>query len=314
MAKVALLFPGQGSQEVGMGRALQQCGGAVADCFAEADQQVGMALSQLMFDGPEQELRLTKNCQPALLTVSIAALRLLTERTGYRADFVAGHSLGEYSAVCAAGGFDLATAVRLVRLRGEAMQQAVPVGVGAMAAILNLDPAIITEICQQAMTATGGLCAPANYNAPGQLVVSGDRKTVEAVIERAKQRGAKRSLLLPVSAPFHCALMQPAADVMADALQQTALTDLSVPLVANVTAQPVRDGAQIRQLLVRQVTSAVRWEESIRQLVQLGVELFIELGSGKVLAGLVKRIAPEARIFSVSEPDHLDKIEDKITA
>ncbi|MBF0125176.1 MAG: ACP S-malonyltransferase [Magnetococcales bacterium] len=307
MAKVALLFPGQGSQEIGMGVALQQCGGSVAACFAEADQQTGMALTRLMFDGPEDELRLTKNCQPALLAVSLAAFRLLSERTGCVPDYVAGHSLGEYSAICAAGGFDLATALRLVRLRGEAMQQAVPVGVGAMAAILNLDATTIDTVCQQAMATVGGLCLAANYNAPGQVVVSGHQQTVAAVMELAKQHGAKRSLLLPVSAPFHCPLMQPAADIMATALQQATMTDLTVPLVANVTAEPVRDHARIRQLLVQQVTAAVRWEESIRRLVQLGVDLFVELGSGKVLAGLVKRIAPEVKVFSMAEPAHLER-------
>lgn len=291
----AFVFPGQGSQAVGMGKALAEASAAAREVFEEVDEALGQRLSKLMFDGPEDELTLTANAQPAIMAVSIATLRVLEREGGKRladhAAMVAGHSLGEYSALCAAGALELAQTARLLRLRGEAMQAAVPVGEGAMAALLGLD----LEAAQAAAAdgAQGDVCSAANDNAPGQVVISGATAAVERAIEAAKARGAKRGILLPVSAPFHCALMQPAADAMAEALAGTTIRAPFVPLVANVTAAPVTDAETIRRLLVEQVTGMVRWRDSVTAMAAGGVSQFVEFG-GKVLGPMVKRIEPDA--------------------
>jgi len=291
----AYVFPGQGSQAVGMGKALAEASAAAREVFEEVDEALGQKLSALMFDGPEDALTLTANAQPAIMAVSIATLRVLEREGGKRladhAATVAGHSLGEYSALCAAGALDLAQTAKLLRLRGEAMQAAVPVGEGAMAALLGLD----LEAAQAAAAegAGGEVCAAANDNAPGQVVISGAKAAVERAIEAAKARGAKRGILLPVSAPFHCALMRPAADAMAEALAGATIRAPFVPLVANVTAAPVADPDAIRRLLVEQVTGMVRWRESVAAMAAGGVSQFVEFG-GKVLGPMVKRIEPDA--------------------
>lgn len=292
----AFLFPGQGSQSVGMGAALAGASSAAKDVFAEVDEALGQNLFRLMREGPEGELTLTENAQPAIMAHSIAVLRTLGLDLAARAQFVAGHSLGEYSALCAAGSLDLATTARLLRRRGQAMQAAVPVGEGAMAALLGADLDKAQAIA--AAAAEGDVCTVANDNDPSQVVLSGHRAAIERAIGIAKDHGAKRAVLLPVSAPFHCPLMQPAADVMAEALAATAIVAPAVPLYANVIAAPVSDPARIRELLVEQVTGMVRWRESIAEMRAAGVEQFIEIG-GKVLAPMVKRIAPDATVTSV---------------
>ena len=297
----AFIFPGQGSQAVGMGKLLWDASPAAREVFQEVDDALGQKLSALMFDGPEPDLTLTENAQPAIMAVSIAALRVL-EREGNvsvadKAAFVAGHSLGEYSALCAAGSLSLADTARLLKLRGQAMQAAVPVGVGAMAALLGMDLGPAQAAAAEA--AQGEVCAVANDNAPGQAVLSGHKAAVERAIEIAKAGGAKRAILLPVSAPFHCALMQPAADKMAEALATANLRAPVVPLVANITAAPVADADAIRALLVEQVTGMVRWRESVSAMTGLGVTRFAEFG-GKVLGPMIKRIEPEAPTLSVA--------------
>ncbi len=308
MGKIAFLFPGQGSQSVGMGQVLASCGGDIETLFAEMDQVVGYALSTLMFQGPLAKLTRTENTQPALVATALAAHRLLVTRVGLRPDYVAGHSLGEYAAISVAGGFSFADAVRLVRLRGLAMCEAVPPGEGGMAAMLNMKPKMIAAICQQAVQEIGGICVPANFNTPVQVVISGHKPTVQRALTLAKEKGAKRCMPLAVSAPFHCALMQPAAEKMAVALEKTTIRDLTIPLVANVTALEVQDGTTIRQQLVDQVTGAVLWENTIRRLLELGVETFIELGSGRVLTGMMKRIDKSARALAINGPEDLDKV------
>jgi [acyl-carrier-protein] S-malonyltransferase len=304
MMKTALTFPGQGSQQVGMGLKLAEAFPASRAVFEEVDEALGQKLSALMWEGPEDQLTLTENAQPALLAVSIAALRALESEAGFDvkrdASFVAGHSLGEYSALTAAGAFSLADAARLLRLRGQSMQQAVPVGEGAMAAVLGLDLEPVIEVCREA---GADQVQVANDNAAGQVVISGVKAAVEKAAEIAKSRGAKRAIMLPVSAPFHCALMQPAADVMAGALAQTAISDPVVPLVANVTAAPIATAGEVRQRLVEQVTGTVRWRESVAFLVAAGMECILELGAGKVLTGIAKRMAPEAQTIAIGTPD-----------
>lgn len=299
----AFVFPGQGSQAVGMGRELAGAFEIARHTFQEVDEALGQKLSALMFEGPEDQLTLTENAQPALMAVSVAVLRVL-EAGGVdlarSAAFVAGHSLGEYSALCAAGTLSLADTARLLKLRGRSMQKAVPVGVGAMAAILGADLEAAQEIA--AAAAEGEVCATANDNAPGQVVLSGHKGAVERAIRLAAERGFKRAVLLPVSAPFHCPLMQPAADTMAEALAGVTLKAPRVPLVANVTAAAVTDPEAIRGLLVQQVTGMVRWRESIAYMKQQGVTEAVELGAGKVLAGLVKRIDKEIAATSVGTP------------
>jgi [acyl-carrier-protein] S-malonyltransferase len=291
----AFVFPGQGSQAVGMGRALADASPAAREVFEEVDDALGQRLSRLMFEGPEDELTLTENAQPAIMANAIAVLRVLEREGGMRltdkATYVAGHSLGEYSAFCAAGSLSLADTARLLRLRGRAMQAAVPVGEGAMAALLGLD--LEPAQAAAAEAAQGEVCAAANDNAPGQVVISGHKAAVERAIEIAKGKGAKRGILLPVSAPFHCSLMAPAADAMAEALAAATLRAPFVPVVANVTAAPVAAPDDIRRLLVEQVTGMVRWRESVQAMVGLGVTGFVECG-GKVLGPMIKRIEPDA--------------------
>jgi [acyl-carrier-protein] S-malonyltransferase len=304
----AIVFPGQGSQAVGMGRELAEAFPIARHLFEEVDEALQQKLSRVMWEGPEEELRLTENTQPALLAVSMAVVRVLETQGNWkiseRAAFVAGSSLGEYSALAAAGTFTLPDAARLLKLRGQAMQKAVPVGQGAMAALIGPDLAQAAEIAGEA--AQGEVCNVANDNAPGQVVVSGHKAAVERAMAIAAARGFKRSVLLPVSAPFHCSLMQPAADVMAEALAQTAMTSPVVPVVSNVAASAVTDPAEIRRLLVTQVTSTVRWTESVQYMKNQGVDRIVEAGTGKVLAGLVKRIDKEIAVTSVQTPAEIE--------
>jgi [acyl-carrier-protein] S-malonyltransferase len=304
---IALVFPGQGSQAVGMGRALAENFPAARQAFDEIDAALGEKLTTVMWQGPAETLTLTENAQPALLAVSVAALRVLESEAGFdverEAAYVAGHSLGEYSALAAAGSLDPADAARLVRIRGRAMQQAVPVGVGAMAALLGLEFDAVAAIAAEA--AQGQVCQAANDNGGGQVVVSGDRAAVERAVELAKARGARRAMMLTVSAPFHCALMQPAADAMAQALATTQVRAPKVPIVANVLARPVSDPNEIVRSLVAQVTGTVRWRESVAFMAQAGVKAFYEVGAGKVLSGLVKRIADGATGVAVGTPDDI---------
>lgn len=300
---VALLFPGQGSQAAGMGKALAQQFPVAAQTFAEADEALGVSLSTLCFEGPDEDLKLTTNAQPAILATSIAAFRVLEQETGVRPAFVAGHSLGEYSALVAAGALAFADALRVVRERGRLMQEAVPVGVGAMAAIFNLSSEEIVQICTEA--AQGEIVSPANLNGGGQIVVAGHANAVRRAVAAAKARGAKRAVELAVSAPFHCALMSPAAEGLARVLASVPVSPFTVPVIANVTADMNQDPLRVKDLLVRQVTSPVRWEESMARLKSLGCEVAIEVGPGKVLAGLLKRIVPDLPCASVSDPDTL---------
>jgi len=305
----AFIFPGQGSQAVGMGKALADASATAREVFQEVDEALGQNLFKLMVEGPEDELTLTANAQPAIMANAIAVLRVLEKEGGIRladkADFVAGHSLGEYTALCAAGAFDLATTARLLRIRGDAMQAAVPVGVGAMAAILGADREKAQAIADAA--AEGQVCTVANDNDPSQVVISGHREAIERALPIAKEMGAKRALLLPVSAPFHCPLMQPAADAMAEALAAVSLQAPLVPVYANVTAAPVADPDTIRALLVEQVTGMVRWRESVLAMFAAGVTDYVEFG-GKVLGGMVKRIAPDAAPVSVVSMDDIEAL------
>lgn len=304
---VAFIFPGQGSQAVGMGKALADAFAPARAVFAEVDAALGEKLSAIMWEGPAERLTLTENAQPALMAVSLAAMRVLEAEAGLAlardAKFVAGHSLGEYSALAAAGAFSLADAARLLRIRGRAMQQAVPVGRGAMAALLGLSFEQAAQVAREA--AQGQVCEAANDNGGGQVVVSGDKAAVERAVELAKAKGAKRAMLLPVSAPFHCALMKPAADVMADALSKVTIRTPAVPVVANVLAQPVSDPAQIARCLVEQVTGTVRWRESVEFMAAAGVKTFYEVGAGKVLTGLVKRIAEGSTGIAIGAPEDI---------
>ena len=300
----ALTFPGQGSQAVGMGKALAEAYPEARAVFDEVDDALGERLSTVIFDGPIEALTLTANAQPALMAVSLAAIRALEANgldIGRQAAFVAGHSLGEYSALASAGSLSVAEAARLLRIRGSAMQAAVPVGEGAMAALLGLDFDAAVAVAAEA--AEGDVCQAANDNGPGQVVISGSRAAIERAIEIAKAKGAKRALLLPVSAPFHCALMQPAAEAMREALSDALIAPPVVPLVANVLAAPISEPDEIRRRLVEQVTGMVRWRESVLWLETANVDLMLEIGAGKVLSGLAKRIAPSARTLSVGLPD-----------
>ncbi len=305
----AFLFPGQGSQAVGMGAALAEASAAARDVFGEVDEALGQHLFALMREGPDEELRLTENAQPAIMAHALAVFRALTKDGGVSLDkaahFVAGHSLGEYSALAAAGSFDLATTAKLLKLRGQAMQAAVPVGEGAMAALLGADLELAQKIA--AAAAEGEVCAVANDNDPSQVVLSGHKGAIDRAIAIAKDMGAKRAVPLPVSAPFHCPLMQPAADAMAEALCKTDIAAPAVPLYANITAQPVANPAIIRNQLVEQVTGMVRWRESISNMAAAGVQEFVELG-GKVLGPMVKRIAPDAEVTSVVTIEDIEAI------
>lgn len=301
----AFVFPGQGAQTIGMGRALADAYPEARAVFDEVDEALGENLSALIWDGDIETLTLTRNAQPALMATSIAAMRAL-EAEGFAltdAAFVAGHSLGEYSALCAAGAIGLADTARLLQIRGTAMQDAVPVGVGAMAAILGLDFATVDAIAREA--AGDEVCQAANDNDPAQVVISGHKDAVERAAALAKDRGAKRALMLPVSAPFHCALMQPAATVMSDALAGVDIQEPAVPLIANVRAEPVLQPGAIRQLLVEQVTGSVRWRESVQFMVDQGVTEFWEIGAGKALSGMIKRISPEAVTRNFGAPADL---------
>ena len=306
---IAFTFPGQGSQAVGMGRALADAYPTAAHVFAEVDEALGQNLSKLMWEGPEAELTLTENAQPALMAVSLAAIRVLEEKGVWvkrEATMVAGHSLGEYSALAAANAFSIADAARLLKIRGRAMQAAVPVGQGAMAALLGLSFADAAAVAAEA--AQGEVCQAANDNADGQVVVSGSKAAVERAVEIAKGRGAKRAMLLNVSAPFHCALMRPAADAMAEALAQVDVKRPVVPVVSNVLVAAISDPDEIRRRLVEQVTGTVRWRESVQFLARHGVTRLYEIGSGKVLTGLVKRIVEGVEGVAVNTPDDIEKM------
>jgi [acyl-carrier-protein] S-malonyltransferase len=311
----AFTFPGQGSQAVGMGKALSQAFPVAKAVFDEVDAALGERLTGIIWDGPAEALQLTENAQPALMAVSLATLRVLETEAGFsvgRAAYVAGHSLGEYSALAAAGSLSIADTARLLRTRGLAMQKAVPVGVGAMAALLGLDYEAAVAVAEQA--AQGQVCQAANDNGGGQVVVSGDRAAVERALEIAKSRGAKRALLLPVSAPFHCRLMQPAADAMAQALAGVTIRAPVVPLVSNVLAAAITDPDEIRRRLIEQVTGTVRWRESVAYMAAHGVTRFFEIGAGKVLSGLVKRIADGAVGISVGGPNDITAAKDAMVA
>jgi [acyl-carrier-protein] S-malonyltransferase len=312
----AFTFPGQGSQTVGMGKALAEAYPPARAIFDEVDAALGEKLSATIWEGPGETLQLTENAQPALMAVSLAVLRVLEVEAGFSvgrdAAFVAGHSLGEYSALAAAGSLTVSDTARLLRTRGLAMQKAVPVGVGAMAALLGLDYETAVTVANEA--AQGQVCQAANDNGGGQVVVSGDKAAVERAVEIAKTKGAKRAMLLPVSAPFHCRLMQPAADVMAEALAGVVIKAPAAPLVSNVLAAPITEPAEIRRSLVEQVTGTVRWRESVAYMAGQGVTRFFEIGSGKVLSGLVKRIAEGAIGISVGGPNDITPARDALAA
>lgn len=300
----AFLFPGQGSQSVGMGRELAAMYPVARETFDEADAALGYKLTQLCFEGPEDQLRLTEVTQPAILTASVAAWRVLQSK-GIRPSYVVGHSLGEYSANVAAGTLSFADAVRTVRNRGQYMQEAVPVGVGAMAAIINLPAELVEQVCAEA--AQGEVCQPANLNSPEQIVISGNKAAVERAIDLSKKRGAKRAILLPVSAPFHCALMQPAQDRLAEDLRALSFHDPEVPVIGNVDATLVTTGDLCRDALIRQVTGAVQWVKSMQALLALGTENLVEVGPGKVLCGLMKQIDRSRSCVNVQDEESLQK-------
>jgi [acyl-carrier-protein] S-malonyltransferase len=299
MSKTAFIFPGQGSQYSGMGKELADTYRVARRVFEEADDALGMKLSDICFSGSDDDLKLTANTQPAILTTSIAILKVVEQETNLKPDYLAGHSLGEFSALVCSGTLSLGDAVRTVRARGTFMQEAVPVGSGAMAAILSVDKDVLDDICREA--AQGEIISPANFNSPGQIVIAGHTGAVHRAIEIAKSRGFKKALLLPVSAPFHCALMKPAADRLAEILGRITFSDLGVPYIANVNAAPVADKNQVSSLLVTQVCAPVLWEQSVREMVALGVRSFVEIGPGKVLSGLVKRIEKEVATANVED-------------
>ena len=304
---VAFTFPGQGSQTVGMGKALADAFFEAASVFEAVDDALGEKLSTIIFEGPIETLTLTENAQPALMAVSLATVRVLEARgvgVHHHVAYVAGHSLGEYSALAAAGALSVADAARLLRIRGKAMQQAVPVGIGAMAALIGMELDAARQVAAEA--AQGEVCEAANDNGGGQVVISGHTAAVERAMDIAKAKGAKRVLLLPVSAPFHCALMQPAAEVMRTALAAVQLHKPVVPLVANVVAQPISDPEEIRRRLVEQVTGTVRWRESVAWLGSAGVRTFVEIGAGKVLSGLAKRIVDNVETIAIGTPADID--------
>lgn len=311
MTKRAFIFPGQGSQSVGMGQDLVENFASARGVFEEVSDALSLDMQKLCFEGPEDQLNLTENTQPALMTVSVATARVLEKDFDIAlsdyATFGAGHSLGEYSALTALGAFTVADCARLLKIRGQSMQQAVPVGQGAMAAILGLDMDVVQTLASEAAEATNTICSSANDNSPGQVVISGSVAAVEKAITLAGDRGAKRSVLLPVSAPFHCALMQPAADRMAEELANTLITQPALPVISNVTARPVTSPDDIRKLLVEQVTGMVRWNESVAYMAgEEGIEEFVEVGAGKVLTGLGRRITKEAKGLALNTPSDIE--------
>ena len=306
MSKIAFVFPGQGSQKVGMMKEFYDKYSVVRDVFKEADEALDFSMTDLCFNGPEEDLRLTKNTQPAILTASVAAMKVL-EENGIRPDMTAGHSLGEYSALVCAGAMSFSDAVRTVRKRGQYMQEAVPVGQGAMAAIIGLDTGKIEEICQKIQEEMGKAVQAVNYNCPGQIVIAGATEAVEKATDELKEAGAARAMLLPVSAPFHSTLMQPAADKLALELQKVAFHDAKIPVVANVTAKPETKVEEIRQLLVLQAAHPVMWESSVRTMLAEQIGIFIEVGPGKVLTGMLRRIDKKRVGLNVEDEDSLEK-------
>ncbi|MGA3177783.1 MAG: ACP S-malonyltransferase [Candidatus Acidiferrum sp.] len=309
MGKVAFMFPGQASQYPGMGKELAEKYPAARAVFEEADKALGFSISKMCFEGSEEELKLTANTQPAILTVSVAAYRVVAEK-GLAPDYVAGHSLGEYSALVAVGALNFSDAVRLVHKRGKYMQEAVPAGQGGMAAIMGISPAVVQDACKRA--AEGEICSPANLNSPEQTVISGHASAVKRAVEIASQLGAKRSMMLAVSAPFHSALMMPAQEKLEKDLRATSFSDLQVPLVTNVDADTIRKGDEAREALVRQVTMPVRWEESMRLLLDEGVNTFLEVGPGKVLTGLMRQIERSVASLNVEDEKSLQATVEKI--
>ena len=301
--KIAFVFPGQGSQYAGMGREVSEKHPAARSVFDEADAALGSPISRLCFEGPEEDLKLTENTQPAMLTTSISLFRVLQEK-GIQPDFVAGHSLGEYSALVAAGALDLGEAAALVRRRGRYMQEAVPVGVGAMAALLGLDLPGVQAVCERA--AEGQVVSPANLNSPGQIVIAGNREAVERAVNLAKEAGAKRAILLQVSAPFHCKLMMPAEEKLSVDLDRVSFSDFRCALVTNVDAQPIRTGAEARSGLKRQVSRPVRWQQSVQRLLDEGVRTFVEVGPGKVLPGLIRSIDKSVTMLNVEDEKSME--------
>jgi len=299
MSSDAFIFPGQGSQFPGMGKDLADNFACAREVFQEADDAIGFNLSRLCFEGPEDQLKLTANTQPAILATSVAALRVVQAETGLQPVLVAGHSLGEYSALVAASAISFADAVRTVRARGTFMQEAVPVGIGAMAAILGVEPEILAAICEEA--AQGEVVSPANFNSPGQIVIAGHADAVNRAIEIAKAKGYRKAMLLPVSAPFHCRLMTPAGERLQSALEAVPVSPLQVPVVSNVEAQANRDQNRVKELLVKQVSAPVRWEESVGHMVKQGITRFVEIGPGKVLSGLVKRIEKSCETRNIDD-------------
>jgi len=299
MSKRAFIFPGQGSQYAGMGKDLADNFKVAQHSFNEADDALGFKLSSLCFNGPEDELKLTMNTQPAILATSIAAFRVLQSETDITADYLAGHSLGEFSALVVSGTLDFADALRTVRSRGKFMQEAVPVGVGAMAAILSVDEEVLADICREA--AQGEIVSPANFNSPGQIVIAGHTAAVNRAIDIAKARGFRKAMLLPVSAPFHSSLMIPAGERLAEVLQQVNLSDMKTPVITNVEAVENKYSSRVRELLVAQVSAPVKWDSSIREMIRLGVTSFLEIGPGKVLSGLVKRIDKEVVTANIED-------------
>ncbi len=299
MGKIAFIFPGQGSQYSGMGKELADAFPIARQIFDEADEALGLKLSNICFSGTDEQLKMTANTQPAILTTSIAVLKVLQQETGLKADYLAGHSLGEYSALVCSGALSFADAVRTVRARGTFMQEAVPVGTGTMAAMLSIEKDELEDICRSA--AQGDVVSPANFNSPGQIVIAGSTAAITRAIEIAKERGFRKAMLLPVSAPFHCAMMKPAADRLATVLDAITVGDMTLPVVANATALPNAAKELVRSLLVTQVCAPVLWEQSVTEMVAQGVTRFVEIGPGKVLCGLVKRITKEVEFANVED-------------
>lgn len=302
--KIAFVFPGQGSQYVGMGKELSERYKAAEAVFTTADRRLGIKLSEMCFEGPEEELILTVNTQPAILTTSVALLKIVEEE-GIRCDYVAGHSLGEYSALVAAQALDFEDALWLVRQRGTYMQEAVPPGEGTMAALLGIEEEKVRELC--AASADYGVVEPANYNSPGQIVIAGSTPAVTKAVELAREYGAKRAMLLSVSGPFHSSLLQPASDKLAAALEQVSLKQASVPVMSNVSAELAAAPHEMRENLIRQVSSAVLWQQSVARLIELGVTTFVEIGPGKVLSGLIKKIDKNVAVLNISDPANLEE-------